>query len=199
MRHAIPAKFHARRARLDILVQRRYLALKKAFLIYNLSSGSKRARRVQQIANAMAVFRAAGVEVEGCPTTHAGSAVLQAQQAASAGFDTVIACGGDGTVNEVLNGLMLAEKDVCLGVLPFGSGNLLACDLLLPKDAATAAQALLRYKPRTLKPGLMRYQDKAGPQQRYFIIAAGVGSDAELMYRTGVEAKERYGIYAYFL
>ncbi len=174
--------------------------MRKALFIYNPSSGRRREQRLQQIAGAMAVFRAAGVEVESLATTQVGSATAQTQAAVSNdGFDTVIACGGDGTANEILNGLMLADREATLGVLPFGSGNLLATDLLLPNNVTRAAQALLRYRPRALNPGLMRYQDKAGPQQRYFLIAAGVGSDAELMYRTAAEAKQRYGIYAYFV
>ena len=173
--------------------------MKKALLIYNPSSGRKREHRVHQVSKALAVISAAGVEAESCATTHRGSAVTQTQEAVAAGFDTVIACGGDGTANEVLNGLMTVGSHAALGVLPFGSGNLLATDLLLPRNAEAAAQALLRYQARTLQPGLIRYQGRNGAQQRYFLFAAGVGSDAELMYRTGVQAKERYGYYAYFL
>lgn len=171
----------------------------KALLIYNPSSGRRRERRAHQVEKALAVFRAAGVEAECCATTHSGSAVIQTHDAVSAGFDTLIACGGDGTANEILNGLMHAQSDASLGVLPFGSGNVLATDLLLRRGAEKAARALLSYKPCALHPGLMRYQDKTGPQQRYFIVVAGVGSDAELMYRTVMGAKERYGVYAYFL
>ncbi|HLJ26930.1 MAG TPA: diacylglycerol kinase family protein [Candidatus Angelobacter sp.] len=173
--------------------------MKRALLIYNPSSGRRREHRVDQVSRALAIFRAAGVAAESCATTHTGSAVTQAQEAVAAGFDTVIACGGDGTANEILNGLMLSSAEAVLGVLPFGSGNVLATDLCLPIDAEAAAQALLRYKPRALQPGLMSYQDRSGLQKRYFVIVAGVGSDAELMYRTAVEAKERYGVYAYFL
>jgi diacylglycerol kinase family enzyme len=174
--------------------------MKKALLIYNPSSGRRREHRVKQVARALAVLRAAGVEAETCATTHRGSAVEQTREAVAHGFDTVIACGGDGTANEILNGLMLSgNSDAVLGVLPFGSGNLLATDLLLPHNPESAAQALLRYRPRALCPGIIRYQDKTGQQQRYFIVAAGVGCDADLMYRTAVEAKERYGMYAYFL
>lgn len=173
--------------------------MKKALLIYNPSSGRKSERRVHQVAEALAVIRAAGVQAESSATTHRGSAVAQTQEAVAAGFDTVIACGGDGTANEVLNGLMTSNADATLGVLPFGSGNLLATDLLLPKNAEAAARALLRYQPRALQPGLIHYQGKNGAQQRYFLFAAGVGSDAELMYRTGNQAKQRYGYYAYFL
>ncbi|HKD14314.1 MAG TPA: diacylglycerol kinase family protein [Candidatus Angelobacter sp.] len=174
--------------------------MKKALLIYNPSSGRKRERRAHQVSRALAVFQAAGIEAESRATTGIGSAVAQTREAVAAGFDTVIACGGDGTANEILNGLMASGgADAVLGVLPFGSGNLLATDLLLPQNAEAAARMLLTYKPRALQPGLLTYQDKSGTRQRYFIVAAGVGCDADLMYRTGVQAKERYGIYAYFL
>ncbi len=55
------------------------------------------------------------------------------------------------------------------------------------------------YQPRDVCPGVITYQTKAGQEKRYVIVAAGVGADAELMYRTAVELKERYGMYAYFL
>jgi diacylglycerol kinase family enzyme len=173
--------------------------MKKALLIYNPSSGRRREHRAQQVAKALAIFRAAGVEAESCATTHVGSAVAQTQAAVSAGFDTVIGCGGDGTANEILNGLMLANSGASLGVLPFGSGNVLATDLRLPSHAEAAARTLLTYRPRELHPGLLCYQEGPRRKQRYFIVVAGVGSDAELMYRTVVDAKERYGVYAYFL
>lgn len=171
----------------------------KAILIYNPASGQKRARRAEQVARAAEVLRAAGVEAETCATTDAGSAIRQSQQAVVDGFDTVIACGGDGTVNEVLNGLMLVGAGATLGVIPLGSGNLLANDLRLPRDTEAAARALLTYQPRELQPGVISYQTKHGPEKRYVIVAAGVGADAELMYRTARGVKERFGMYAYFL
>src|SRR5580765_7672564 len=174
--------------------------MKKAFLIYNPASGRKRKERAECVARVAAIFRNAGVQVETAPTTAAGSAVRQAQEAAEAGFDTIVACGGDGTANEALNGLMQSSAgDVALGLVPLGSGNLMAYDLRLPSDPLAAAQKLLRYQPRAFRPGLVSCQGKDGPQQRYFLVAAGVGSDAELMYRTAVEAKERWGRNAYFL
>ena len=172
----------------------------KAFLIYNPASGRRRAKRTQDIARVVDILRAAEIQVEACATTHAGGAMQQAQEAAGAGFDTVLACGGDGTANEVLNGLMRASADVALGLVPLGSGNLLASDLGLPSDPIAAAHKLLTYQPREFHPGLVFSQGKDGqPQKRYFLVAAGVGSDAELMYRTAVEAKERWGRNAYFL
>lgn len=172
--------------------------MRRAFLIYNPASGTRRQARGQQIAKVCEVFRSAGVELEACATTHAGSATNQVQAAASAGFDTVIACGGDGTVNEVMNGLVLSGSPAALGVVPLGSGNLLASDLRLPADPVAAAQALLRYTPREIHPGFITF-DRTGPQRRSFIVAAGVGADAELMYRTAVESKDRFGRMAYFM
>jgi diacylglycerol kinase (ATP) len=174
-------------------------AVQKAFLIYNPASGSKRAKRKEDIARVEEVLRAAGVQVETCATTHMGSAILQVQEAAARDFDTVIACGGDGTANEVLNGIMLASANVALGVVPLGSGNLLASDLGLPSDPVEAAKKLLTYQPREFRPGLVCSQGVNGPEKRYFLVAAGVGADAELMYRTEVEAKEFWGRNAYFL
>jgi diacylglycerol kinase (ATP) len=170
-----------------------------AVLIYNPASGGKKEKRAQAITQVLAVLRSAGVQAEAVATTHAGSATSQTQQAMASGFDTVLACGGDGTVNEVLNGLVLSGSQAALGVIPLGSGNLLATDLLLPRNPEMAARALLGYKPRAIRPGMISYQGKNGPVNRYLIVAAGVGSDAELMYRTAVEEKERYGMYAYFL
>ena len=173
--------------------------MRRAFLIYNPASGRKRDKRTQDIARVTAVFRTAGVEVETCATTHPGSAIQQAWEAADAGFDAVVACGGDGTANEVLNGLMRASAPATLGVVPLGSGNLLASDLGLPADPAAAAQKLLTWTPQDFRPGIVISQRDGRPDKRYFIVAAGVGADAELMYRTAVEAKERWGRNAYFL
>ncbi|HET9182904.1 MAG TPA: diacylglycerol kinase family protein [Candidatus Angelobacter sp.] len=173
--------------------------MKRILLLYNPLSGQKRTSRASVITKAADVFRSAGVQVEQSPTTHAGSAVEQTEQAVAAGFDTVIACGGDGTANEVVNGLMRSGSRAALGVIPLGSGNLLATDLRLPVNPVSAAQALLRYSPSPIRPGTITSQDDHGAQSRYFIVAAGVGADADLMYRTAVEVKERWGRKAYFI
>lgn len=173
--------------------------MQKAFLIYNPASGQRRARRADQIARINDVFRSVGIQTETCATTHAGSAVEQTRQAVQAGFDTVIACGGDGTANETLNGIMRSGRQATLGVVPLGSGNLLATDLGLPTNPAAAAHKLLGCKAREIQPGAITSQTPAGPEKRYFLVAAGVGADAELMYRTAAKAKERFGRNAYFL
>jgi diacylglycerol kinase (ATP) len=173
--------------------------VKQLLLIYNPASGKGRHRGAAQMAAVVQTFREAGAEVETLATTHAGSAIQQTREAAGGGFDAIISCGGDGTANEVLNGLMLAGSEVPLGVVPLGSGNLLASDLRLPSRPELAARALLNYQPQSIHPGVITSQGKSGPERRYFLVTAGVGSDAELMYRTAVEAKERWGRNAYFI
>ena len=178
--------------------------MRKAFLIYNPASGRRRAKRTQDVARVEEVLQAAGIEFETSATTHAGSAIQQVQEAAGRGFDTVISCGGDGTANEALNGIMRAcaertSLDVALGLVPLGSGNLLASDLGLPSDPVEATKELLTYQPREFRPGVVYSQGENGSEKRYFLVAAGVGADAELMYRTEVEAKEFWGRNAYFL
>lgn len=173
--------------------------MRKVLLLYNPSSGQQRARRAGLIAKVAELYRSAGLQVEQCATSHAGSAIEQTKDAVNAGFDTVIACGGDGTANEAINGLMQAESRCALGIIPLGSGNLLATDLRLPVNPLAAARVLLQYSPRAIRPGLISSHDNTGLQQRYFIVAAGVGADADLMYRTAVEVKERWGRKAYFM
>lgn len=178
--------------------------MRRAFLIYNPASGRRRARRTQDIARVVEALRAAGVETETCATTHPGSAIQQVREACGRAFDTVVACGGDGTANEALNGIMRAcagraSVDVALGLVPLGSGNLLASDLGLPSDPVEAAKKLLTCQARDFRPGVVLSQGINGPEKRYFLVAAGVGADAELMYRTAVKAKERWGRNAYFL
>lgn len=173
--------------------------MRKVLLLYNPSSGQQREKRDGLIAKVAEFYRSAGLEVEQCPTTRAGSAIEQTEDAVKAGFDTVIACGGDGTANEAINGLMRADSQCALGVIPLGSGNLLATDLRLPVNPLAAARVLLQYSPCPIRPGVISSHEKAGQQQRYFIVAAGVGADADLMYRTAVEVKERWGRKAYFI
>ncbi len=176
--------------------------MRKIYLIYNPASGTNRDKRADQVKQVAQVFLAAGLELETCATTHAGSATQQAQAAAAAGFDTIIVCGGDGTFNEAMNGMVGmvgGGSQAALGVVPLGSGNLLATDLRLPANPVAAAKALLSYQPREIHPAYLTYQKKAGPQRRNFIVAAGVGADAELMYRTAAESKQRFGRAAYFI
>ncbi|HET9741104.1 MAG TPA: acylglycerol kinase family protein, partial [Terriglobales bacterium] len=119
--------------------------MRKAALFYNPHSGRRRKQRVQDVEAAVSVLRSAGVELEVSPTRAAADAGAQARVAIRDGFDTIIACGGDGTVHDVLQGIV--NRDAALGIIPLGTANALAHDLRLPLSPERAARALLTATP----------------------------------------------------
>jgi diacylglycerol kinase family enzyme len=131
-------------------------------------------------------------------TGHRGHATELARQAAVDGYDVVIALGGDGTVNEAVNGL-LAEgpsPDLpALAVLPSGSANVFARALGLPDDPIGSTKAVLEAlragRHRTVGLGTARHE---GGAERYFTFCAGVGLDAEVVRE--VERRRAAGVRA---
>ena len=171
--------------------------MRKAALFYNPYSGRRRKQRVQDVAAAASVLRIAGVEVEIAATRAAADAGAQARMAIRDGFDTIIACGGDGTVHDVLQGIV--NRDAALGIIPLGTANAMAHDLRLPLSPAGAARALLSATPKRLAVGRIDYRDFANlPAFRYFTVAAGVGVDAHLFYKLNRLMKDRMGMMAYY-
>jgi diacylglycerol kinase (ATP) len=166
-------------------------------LIYNPDSGQYSARRKAAVQSALAMFRAAGVaaKVYVCGTSEGATA--QAREAIRNGCDTVIACGGDGTVHAVLQSLV--GTDVALGVIPLGTANALATNLGLIGSPAKVAQKLLDAVPVRVPVGRIHFNDRAGnPASRNFLVAAGIGADALLMSRLDAGLKRRFG-YALYL
>src|SRR4051794_17598684 len=119
--------------------------MRNAALIYNPLSGSKHHLRFKMVEVAAAELRKAGVESKLLPTHGAGTGGEQAQEAIHAGHDAVFACGGDGTINDVLQGMIVSGGDVPLGLVPLGTGNVLAHDLGIPRDPAAAIRKQLTY------------------------------------------------------
>ncbi|MGC9157488.1 MAG: diacylglycerol/lipid kinase family protein [Terracidiphilus sp.] len=167
-------------------------------LIYNPASGQYSAGRRAAIDKVLAVLRAAGVEAEAMETFAPGSASTLAGEAARRGCDTVLACGGDGTVHEVLQSLV--ETDVALGVVPLGTANALAANLGLRVSPARAAHKLLTADPVRFSAGRITFQDAAGAARtRYFTVAAGVGADALFLSRLDPTLKRRLGYILYII
>lgn len=167
--------------------------MRKAVLIYNPFSGR---HRVQQVYAAREVLRAGGMEAEAVATRAAGAAGQQAREAVAAGCDAVFACGGDGTVHEILQGIV--GSNVALGVIPLGTANALAADLGLPRSSAKAAELALTFEPRQISVGALDYSTAEGQRSRYFLVAAGAGPDAHLMYKLNPQIKRRFGMSAYY-
>ena len=169
---------------------------RRAVLLYNPQSGSRHARRKAIIDRTMTALRACGVEVRAEPTKGPREAGEQAGRLVSEGFDTVIACGGDGTVHDVLQGMVGTGAN--LGVIPLGTANSLAQDLGLSANPARAAEQLAGACVRRIAVGQIEFQRATMQREsRYFTVATGVGVDAALFYRLNVQFKQRWGMAAY--
>lgn len=171
--------------------------MRKAALLYNPLSGRQRQRRMTAIDAVLGVLRAAGIAVTAEPTRSAAQSGEQARQAVAGGCDTVLAAGGDGTIHDILQGMVGSPAG--LGVIPLGTANSLAHDLRIPMDPVAAAQSLLRSELRRFAVGRVEYQDLTGkPGRRHFIVAIGVGIDARLFYKLNLGVKNRLGMLAYY-
>jgi diacylglycerol kinase (ATP) len=166
---------------------------RRAVLLYNPVSGNH-AKREHQVQAVSEILRPLAEEFIVEPTRHAGSGERQAREAINAGCDLIIAAGGDGTVFEILQAV--TNANVTLGVVPLGTGNVLAVDLGLPFEPIAAARVLLSYEPKTIAVGRI---SSHGREAKYFTVAAGVGVHAQLIYNAGAAAKKRSGILAYYV
>lgn len=172
--------------------------MRRVALIYNPASGQHSARRSAYVQNALAELRQAGIEAEALETHAPGSGKSLALAAVRQGYDTVLACGGDGTVHEVLQPLVGTE--VALGVVPLGTANALAQNLGLGRNPVKALRALMKAEPMQVQVGRIFFQEPNGAESwRYFTVAAGIGADALLMSSMDPELKRRYGYALYIL
>jgi diacylglycerol kinase (ATP) len=131
-------------------------------------------------------------------TARPGEATRLAAEARDQKFDAVLVVGGDGTINEVVNGL--AESSVALGVLPAGTGNAWAKELGLPTRSPLHPMPLLD-SVRSLIPGTIRCIDLGRANSRYFLQWTGIGLDAEVTYamEPRTRTQRRLGVVAYFI
>jgi YegS/Rv2252/BmrU family lipid kinase len=135
-------------------------------------------------------------------TNEAGHARELATQAVRSGFQRIIAAGGDGTANEVVNGIgdVPGGLDAThFGVLPLGTINVFARELGLPRHLAGAAQVLKEGKTRTIDLGRVEYTDAGSPRQRFFIQLAGAGLDSRSIELLNWELKKKLGPVAYLI
>ncbi len=127
------------------------------------------------------------------PTTGPGTATQLAKQAVEDGADLVLAAGGDGTVNEVANGLVYTP--VPLAVLPAGTANVLAHELGIGTRLERAARYVAHSCPERISVGRLR--DARG-ELRYFLLMAGAGLDARIVYDIHARLKMFTGKLAYW-
>jgi diacylglycerol kinase (ATP) len=171
--------------------------MRKAALLYNQRSGGGRANRRPEVETALKHLLSAGVDASLTVTVSSADAREQARRAVAAGADTVIACGGDGTIHDVIQGM--AGSQAALGILPMGTANAMAHDLGLPLHPEKAARVLLQAVPKRIALGRVALTGIQGePITRYFTVAVGIGVDAHLFYKLHSGTKQKLGMAAYY-
>jgi YegS/Rv2252/BmrU family lipid kinase len=173
--------------------------LRNALLIHNPNAGLGGRGRRRILDEARRILLAGGIEAQLAETRGPGDATEMAYSASTEGRQLVIACGGDGTLNEVVNGLAMQQNGhrVPLALLPAGTANVLAKELGLPWDIPKAAVRLLRGEVKDIALGLAT--PLAAPQRkRYFLSVAGAGPDGMIVYSIDLGLKARVGMLAYW-
>jgi YegS/Rv2252/BmrU family lipid kinase len=135
------------------------------------------------------VATAAGWQIETADTAQAGHATNLARAAAAGGIDIVIVYGGDGTLNEALNGLV--KSDTALASLRGGTANVWAKETHCDKDPVASMRAIVD--------GVRRRVDLGRANGRYFLLMAGIGLDAAIVPRVSPRMKRRFGALAYIV
>ncbi|MGB6431475.1 MAG: diacylglycerol kinase family protein [Candidatus Acidiferrales bacterium] len=175
--------------------------IRKAVLIYNPVSGRRRSRRLVEIETAGKILSDAGIAIEFAPTFDPGSGTTIARQAVAQKFDLVIACGGDGTVNEIVNGL--AGSRVPMALLPAGTANILAKELGIPWNIPAAARLIPSSTPRRIALGSIaapgeQTNGNSPHADRYFLCVGGSGPDGAIVNGVDSKLKKSIGQFAYW-
>ncbi len=158
-----------------------------AVVIANPTSGSYTQNK-QQIEETVAYLQAAGWQAELRLTQAAGDATRIAHEAVEQHISVVVAVGGDGTINEIIQAL--ANSDTALGVLPSGTVNVWARETGIPMENEKAREILVHGRTRRIDLGQMG--------QRYFLLMAGMGLDGEVTSTVEKKSVKRFGVLGYF-
>lgn len=163
--------------------------MKKARVIYNPSSG--REEGVKYLANILDTLEEMGYETSAFATKGKGDAAREAERVTKLKFNLIVAVGGDGTVNEVVNGMAGKPYRPKLAILPLGTTNDFARAIGVPRDINKALEVLKKKQSKAVDIGKMN--------DNYFINIAGGGSLTELTYEVPSKLKTAIGQLAYYL
>lgn len=170
------------------------MSIRKATLISNPKTGRYGSRRlpIQDIASRL---ESLGIKIDLRLTSQPGDATEIAMRAARNGGGDIIVAGGDGTINEALQGI--AGTKARLAIIPRGTGNVLARELRLPLDNEQALNIVAQGKSRKIYLGLAI--DETTNERRHFVLMAGVGLDASVVRRVQPSLKKRLGKGAFWI
>jgi YegS/Rv2252/BmrU family lipid kinase len=162
-------------------------------LIYNPVAGTIQ-RNPQLLQRTIELLRSRGHTITAAPTTGPQTASIIANDLADEGADLIIAYGGDGTINEVANGIACSELP--LAILPGGTANVLAVELGIGTNVLKAAAALETWEHRRIALGYLENEANPG---RYFLLMMGAGLDAMVVYNINARLKAATGKVAYWI
>jgi len=163
-------------------------AYRKRFLIiHNPTAGARRTRRLCRLISVLDQRFDAKVTV--LSTRGKGDAESMARSAAPGSFDAIVAAGGDGTINEVINGLAVSQAAIPLGLVPLGTANVMAHELKLGTESEDLADILVCGDARPVNLGVVN--------GRRFAMMAGVGFDAQVVENIDPRLKKLSGKGAY--
>jgi YegS/Rv2252/BmrU family lipid kinase len=148
-----------------------------------------------QLDRAVQVLERNGHKVTAAPTTGPGTAGGIARDHIARGAALIIAAGGDGTINEVVEGMV--HSRVPLAILPAGTANVLAMEMKLGGRLARAAERLEECRPQRIPVGRLVCEN--GRVDRHFMLMAGIGLDAHIVYNVNAAIKARLGKLAYWV
>ena len=159
-------------------------AVRRLLIIHNPTAGRRPRRYLDRV---IAALHARGTSVEQVETTHPGHGEAIARTVRPDRFDAVVAAGGDGTINEIVNGM--ARDALPLAIVPVGTGNVLANEIGLPDQAGALAAVIAAGRRRRVHLGEV--------DGRLFTMMAGIGFDAHVVAGIDLVLKRRVGKLAY--
>jgi diacylglycerol kinase family enzyme len=172
---------------------------RRAVFLVNPKSGHGRIARQDIIGRSQQIWKYAGWETELVPIAGPGTATEQTREITERGCDVLFACGGDGTVHEILQSLVATKAPTAMGIIPLGTGNVVANNLGLPHASPQAASFQVNYVPRRIAAGCMTTTLTNGDtSSRYFLAAAGLGMHARMIQEAHAKSKSRSGMMAYY-
>ncbi len=170
------------------------MQFRRAAIIYNPVAGGAFFRAPARVEEAALELRKHVAEVLLCPTLEDRRGDQLTRDALADGCDLIAPCGGDGTINEVLQGM--EGSTAVLLPLPAGTANVLACETGLPVDPVKAAALLPQLTLREAPLGVVEFPREN--RKRFFLLMCGAGVDANAVYRLNIDLKRRVGMLAYF-
>ena len=165
------------------------MAKKRMLFIYNPRAGKEKIR--SNLLDIIDIFTKAGYEVTAYPTQAKGDGILAVKERCREGFDLIICCGGDGTLDEVVTGMVQCDHRIPIGYVPAGSTNDFANSLKIPRNMIKAAQSIVD--------GQIFQCDVGEFNDDVFVYIAAFGIFTDVSYETRQDMKNVLGHMAYIL